>query len=314
MIRYSLDMQPLPLPVLIGPEDKLVLQGSCFAEHLSSRLGRYHFNHYSNPNGIVFNPFSLAEPLDRLLNNRKYTVADLIFYNEKWQSLYHHGKFSSVDKEVCLENMNREQVNFENQISSARWLIITFGSAWVYTLKDREVLVANCHKIPQSQFDKRLLSTEEIVAKWKNITEGLKAVNPDLHIVYTVSPVRHLRDGVHENNLSKSVLLLAIQSLQSNSSFYFPSYELVIDDLRDYRFFDSDGAHPNELAVDYVFDKFIRSAMTEDSRKKIEDIEGYFKYRDHRLLDTSGQNLKRHNLSCLKMKKELEEKYFLQNL
>ncbi len=314
MIRYSLDMQPEPLGQLIGPGDRLVLQGSCFTEHLSDRLRRYHFDDYTNPNGIIFNPVSIAEPLERFLNQKQYSEADLIFHNDKWQSLFHHGKFSSEDKETCLENINKEQQVFEEYLSSARWLIITFGSAWVYTLKEREVLVANCHKIPQSRFDKRLLSVEGVVSQWKNIAEKLRVINPDLNIIYTVSPVRHLRDGIHENNLSKSVLLLAIQALQNQYSYYFPSYELVMDDLRDYRFFESDAAHPNADAVAYVFGKFIQSAMTEGSRKKIDDLENYFKRRDHRPLDTSEQNMERHKESCLILKKQLEEKYFLNDL
>ncbi len=235
----------------------LTLIGSCFAESIGKKLEYHKFNICKNPFGIIYNPISLSKSLRRIIDNKIYSENELIHFNEKWLSLDHHGSFSELDKSKCLNNINNSIKLAHNHLKVTNTLIITFGSAWVYEY-DSFGIVANCHKIPAKEFTKRLLSVKEIIAAYEQIIESLKNFNPNLNLIFTVSPVRHAKDGLYQNNLSKSTLHLAVNYLieQHQNCFYFPAYEIVIDELRDYRFYKDDLVHPTELAVDYVWEKF----------------------------------------------------------
>ncbi|MES2616237.1 MAG: GSCFA domain-containing protein [Bacteroidota bacterium] len=308
-IPYSLDLRIDPLGTRIGFDDKIVLMGSCFTEHIGGKLNDRYFDTLMNPNGIVFNPLSLLEPLKRVIDGNGYSEGDLVRQNELWSSIYHHGKFSNRNKEKVLNAINKEQLSFSAYLKQADWLIVTFGTAWVYTLKERDEIVANCHKLPQHFFSKHLLSVDEIAERWLKIMEQLLAINPALNVIFTVSPVKHLRDGVHENNLSKATLLLAIEKMKSKNIHYFPAYELVIDDLRDYRFFDSDGAHPNSMAIDYVFDKFSHYAFAEKTQQAMKAVSDYRKLEQHRPLDTSQENTDKLKYHAEAMRDKIIELY-----
>lgn len=290
MIRYSLGIRVEPYQKPIQYKDKIVLMGSCFTENIGKKLSDYYFDTMLNPNGIVFNPLSLAEPFSRQFNQMAYTEGDLIYSNDKWASWFHHGKFSNDNKEILLATINHEQKVFEQFVSKAQWLIITFGTAWVYHFLPEQLLVANCHKVAGQEFKKRLLEVDEIVNCWQNIVQKLNAINPELNIIFTVSPVKHLRDGVAENTISKATLHLAIDKLVGNRIHYFPAYELVNDDLRDYRFYETDGAHPNAMAIDYVFEKFCNSVISKEANDIMDALDAYNRLKYHRPLSDTESN------------------------
>lgn len=260
----------------IEHESLITLMGSCFAESIGYKLSYYKFNSCKNPFGIIYNPISLAKSLKRIITGDLYQTNELNSFNQKWFSFDHHGSFSAIDKKECINNINQSLGQAHEQLKKSNTLIITFGSAWVYEYKDFGV-VANCHKIPGKEFSKRLLSVKEILTHFEELLDLLKTFNPDLTVIFTVSPVRHTKDGLYENNLSKSTLHLAVKNLveQHSNCQYFPAYEVVIDELRDYRFYKDDLVHPTEMGINYVWEKFSKvyfDSDTEALNKAIEKI------------------------------------------
>ena len=237
----------------ISHQQAVLLVGSCFAVSIGEKLSDHKFNVTLNPNGIIYNPISILTILKRIIEKRAYTNEELLLTNNKWISFNHHGSFSAFDKSECLTKINSSLTKSSDNFKQTKTIFITFGSAWVYEYPDFGI-VANCHKIPNKEFNKRLLTVKEILCAFEKIKEALK----DINVVFTVSPVRHIKDGLHENNLSKSTLHLAVNNLvkQHSNYHYFPAYELVVDELRDYRFYKNDLVHPTDLAVYYVWDKF----------------------------------------------------------
>jgi hypothetical protein len=294
MHPYYLNIPIKPHAKSIDFKDNMLFMGSCFSEHISHKLSHLQFNVFSNTNGVIFNPMSLANPLIKCFNNESYNENDLIENNGNWYSIHHHGKVFNTYKTALLNQINTQQKEFEQKLNTTQWLFITFGSAWIYTLKSNDTIVANCHKIPQSHFEKRLLSIEEITNIWQPILEQLKTKYPTLNIVFTVSPVKHLRDGVHENNLSKGTLLLAIHKLLSNKVSYFPAYELVNDDLRDYRFYEADCAHPNAMAIDYVFDKFKVTYFSPSTNNTCDEVIKYLQLKNHKPISLEGREYEQY--------------------
>ena len=263
----------------ISHEQSILLIGSCFAQNIGEKLIDNKFNVNINPFGIIYNPISVINEINRIINNQLYTEKELIQFNEKWISFHHHGSFSSTNKATCLEQINTSLNEAHNQLKQSKTIFITVGSAWVYEYPDVGI-VANCHKIPNKQFAKRLLSVKEILSAFDNVKESLKNIN----IVFTVSPVRHIKDGLHENNLSKSILHLAINNLveQNDNYHYFPAYEIVIDELRDYRFYKDDLVHPTDLAINYIWNKFSEcyfSSTTQQLNSEIKQLKAAINHR-----------------------------------
>lgn len=275
---------------LINHHDSLLILGSCFAENLGEKLTSHKFNAVVNPFGIIYNPIALANGLQHILDEKLFQQSDLIYFNDKWLSLQHHGSFSDRDKAVCLNNINHSIKSAHTQLKQANYLFITFGSAWAYEHKEHG-LVANCHKIPAKQFTKRLLKVEEIVAAYIMLIHTIKSIHPTIDIVFTVSPVRHAKDGLWENNLSKSVLHLSIKELTDNfdNCTYFPAYEIVLDELRDYRFFKDDLVHPTALAVKYVWEKFSSSYFSEATIVLMEKIQKIKQAATHKPFDFNSE-------------------------
>lgn len=251
----------------------VMLVGSCFTEHLGNKLEQNRFSTLQNPHGILFNPASLAKSVTSYIEKKQYNKNDLFFQQEWWTSWDHHSQFSHADPDQLLEMINKSQDEAHSFLQKAKWLVLTLGSAWVYQLAEGSI-VANCHKVPTDKFQKRLLPVEEVLAVLDNMIHRLFMFNPGLRIMFTISPVRHLRDGFVENNRSKAILIQAVHHLveKFEGLFYFPSYELIIDDLRDYRFYAEDMVHPNYLATSYVWEKFSESCIDEESRKFIKEI------------------------------------------
>lgn len=242
----------------IRHSDRLMAWGSCFAENIGKLLDDYKFTCDLNPFGILYNPLSIARAMDTLLERRLYTESNLLYHKGNWCSLMHHSAFSSADKEECLSHINTRIRQGADNLEQADWLLFTWGTACIYEWKETGEIAGNCHKLPEKLFTRRLLETKEIVDTYTRLLAELHKRNPKLNVVFTVSPIRHAKDGMHGNQLSKATLLLAIDKLCERFSFchYFPSYEIMMDELRDYRFYADDMFHPTPLAVNYIWQCF----------------------------------------------------------
>jgi hypothetical protein len=247
-------------PVRMQHNDRILLLGSCFTEHISNRLANSGFRVVSNPQGILFNPSSTAQALENIRSGRQWTKDDLFLLNGLWNSWQHHSRFSNTSSEAALSDMNTAMSTANQCLVETNWIIITLGTAFQYLLQESGITVANNHRAPGQWFEKRLLSTTEILTEWSPLLSRLFAEQPQLKVIFTVSPVRHARDGAIANNRSKGRLLDAVHSLCEafpERAFYFPAYELVVDVLRDYRFYDIDLIHPNHAATTYVWEQFV---------------------------------------------------------
>lgn len=255
-----------PLGVRLDFDSGVVSLGSCFADEVGRRLLDGGFRVELNPFGTLYNPASIALALDRIIDESEITTDDLVEHEGLWHSWHHHGSFSNPAKEATLATCNARIHQAHRALREACLLMITFGTAWVFEHNGQ--VVANCHKLPPKEFVRRRMEVEEIVNLWRPLQEKLAAFNPQLATLYAVSPIRHLADGAHGNQLSKSTLLLAVEQLIQHGGCYFPSYEIVLDELRDYRFFDEKMTHPTSLAVDIVWERFQRATMVPAVREQ----------------------------------------------
>lgn len=287
MKEFRTPLTPCPLPGLTINYNTPVLNiGSCFAQNIGLKLSRLKFNTLINPFGILFNPISIANCLERLLSKQPYKANDLVFNNGLWHSFDHHSSFSGPLKEETLHKINTSLQTATSFLQNTQWVIITLGTAHVYFLHEGARAVANCHKFPASAFEKRCISLEEAKNILTGILSKLTSQFPHLSILLTVSPVRHLKDGFVENQRSKAVLLLAADQMvrQFDQVHYFPAYELVMDDLRDYRFYEKDMIHPNEIAIDYIWEFFQATYFTAETKALMAKIESFVKATSHRPL------------------------------
>jgi hypothetical protein len=276
---------PFTIPasmVHISHQDFVVLVGSCFTEHIGKRMLEGKFPALVNPQGILFNPMSIASNLETAISEKKYKNSDLFSLNGVWNNWDFHSSFSHIEIEAAINNVNGSIFCSHQFLSKAKYLIVTFGSAYQYFLKPEYAPqyqgnygVANCHKAPGKWFDKRLLSIAEMQQKWAKVINALQQFNPELNLIFTVSPVRHYRDGLMENNRSKARLLELSHALvdEHNNCHYFPAYELVIDVLRDYRFYDQDMVHPNGQAAQYVWEHFVDAYMNDETKQLLKRIQ-----------------------------------------
>ena len=297
-----------PLQPTISYHDKLMLIGSCFTEHIGNYLDDVKFRVMQNPHGILFDPISVCSSLASYIENRQYKEEDLFYLNEAWHSWQHHGRFSGMDKEEVLVNINHSQQAAHTFLKQADWVMITLGSSFVYRLAENQKPVANCHKAPAQTFVKHLSTIEETIIALDTIVYRLFQFNPDIKVLFTISPVRHLRDGVVDNNRSKARLIEAVHHLVNKFDrlYYFPAYELVIDVLRDYRFFDIDFAHPNYAATQFVLEKFSESCCNEETRNLMEEIRKLVIARNHKPFNPNSNQHRQF------MKAQLEKTAFLQ--
>jgi hypothetical protein len=283
-MRFHLNFAINKIVSSIQPEDKIMLMGSCFAENIGVKLQESKFNIATNPHGILYNPASIAKSLNQYLSGELYTEKHLFNHGGLWHSWEHHSRFSNPDKENCLKAIN-DQISFAHHyIHNCDWLIITLGSSFAYKHNEKDCIVGNCHKVAADSFEKILLTSEESEKILSDAFSAIRKVNPKLKIILTVSPVRYIRDGVVENNLSKALLIQAVHQLKNKMEniFYFPAYELVIDDLRDYRFYKDDLVHPTEQAVDYVWEKFSDACFSETTKDVLEKIKKIISAKKHK--------------------------------
>lgn len=277
----------MEIPALKKPiryQDAILLTGSCFTEHIAERLAQSKFRVLSNPNGILFNPLSVADSIEGYLSYRQYAETDLFYLNELWNSWDHHTSFSDIDPSSTLEKINNSQKAAHDFIQSAGFLVITLGSAFQYFLLDTGMPVSNNHRAPAQWFEKRLLSIESIIKRWESTLDMIFKANPGITIIFTISPVRHTRDGVIENNRSKARLIESVHHLCAShaSTYYFPAYELLIDILRDYRYYDIDFVHPNFQATTFVWEQFTNSCISRESTLLMQQIKEIVTAKHHK--------------------------------
>jgi len=285
--------------------------GSCFAENMGDLMSGVKVNTLANPFGILFNPFSIMNSLERMLNNRPYEEGDLLQVGDHWVSLDHHGKFNNQDKSTALASINASLLRGRNQLLSSDVVFITLGSSWVYEHLQQERVVANCHKIPNKEFNKRILTQQEVHLILRHVPELFRAKKLKAKIVFTVSPVRHWKDGATENQRSKSQLLSAVHSVvdEFDNCHYFPSYEYMMDDLRDYRFYATDMLHPSPQAIDYVWQKFQTSFFSDETRLICKEISAVIQAASHRPLDPESNSFQRFLKKQLEIIDQLEKSY-----
>ena len=286
-LRTTLNIEPSRNKITYN--DRVMFIGSCFASSIGSQLEMGHLPVMINPSGAVFNPVSVCNTLDTILSGKEFVQDDLHYNDGTWLSFYHYTDFSSEDPVKVLEKINKKSKEALDFISGARFLFITLGTARVYRLKKTGMIVSNCHKIPSVQFETDLLTVNEIVTLLKRQLNRLHSLFPQLKVVFTISPVRHWKDGAHGNQVSKSVLFLSVEELlnHSGSPQYFPAYELVMDDLRDYRFYNDDMLHPSTAAINYIWDAFSGCYLEDKTMNIWNEVVKITKACNHRFISDS---------------------------
>lgn len=295
-MEFRTILQPLQKAGLVSHSTPVFMLGSCFTDSVGGRLERDLFDVMRNPFGTVYNPASIDAQIKFLNRKIKVSSDDLIQVNGLWHSFLAHSSLSAVSPEVLLENISRAAESALKFLQRAEVAVLTFGSAWVYRYNLTNEIVSNCHKLSAREFTREILSVAEAASYIDGCIKGLRSVAPDLNIILTVSPIRHLADGLHGNQLSKATLLLAAETVVSASEnvIYFPAYEAVLDDLRDYRFYDADMKHPSSVAVDYIYSLFSESFFVPGTKEAAVAARKYKNLTAHRPL-TSSEEI-RHNL------------------
>ena len=280
---------------LIDYNSRLMMLGSCFAETMGSKFSYYKFDVDVNPCGIIYNPLSVANVLRLIVEGKQFEKSDLRQVGGKWVSLYHHGAFSSTDPDECLRRINDRLTKATGELRTLDLLVITWGTAWVYRYTRENIVVSNCHKIPSQEFERSRLSVEDIVKEYLVLIGRLREINPGLRILFTVSPIRHWKDGAHGNQLSKATLLLAIDRLREELQhvYYFPAYEIVLDELRDYRFYADDMLHMSGFTVDYIWERFLYSFISPEVLGLMNQIGRVNKGVAHRPFDPQSEEYHR---------------------
>ena len=262
----------------------IIMMGSCFSEHIGEKLRQRKFNIDLNPFGVLYNPVSIASGIQRLLHQNPYENKDLFSHQGWWHSFDHHSSFSNPDKELCLKNINERLIISGRSLRNSSYIFVTFGTARVYHQKSNGRVVSNCHQVPEALFETQLLRVGDIVRMYTILIQELAAINPDLKWVFTVSPVRHWKNGPEGNQVSKATLLLAVNELKSKFEQvdYFPAYEIFMDDLRDYRYYADDLLHPGTQGIAYTWQKFKEAYISDSSLDIMKSVEALIRARNHR--------------------------------
>ncbi len=279
----------------------ILLLGSCFSDSIGEKFSYYKFKSISNPFGVIFNVISMEKLLIRALDTNFFTKSDFVYHNEQWHNLDLHSDFSNSDLDIAVAESNLALELVKKQILQASHIILTLGTAWIYTYKKTNEFVTNCHKIPQEKFTKKLLSVLEIEASINRIISKVQQYNKNINFIFTLSPVRHLKDGFTENNRSKAHLLTAIHQVTSANVFYFPAYEILLDDLRDYRFYKADMLHPNAIAVDYIWNIFKQTWLDESVYPILKKVASIQKGMQHKPFNPTSE---KHKIFLEKLKQD----------
>ena len=285
--------------------------GSCFTENLGNFFENHAFRTIVNPFGILYNPASIHCSLTRILNRDFYTGEEFAFFNDKYVSFDHHGSFSNVDKQIMTDTINAQITRSYDALTNGSWLFVTFGTAWAFRTVANNKIVANCHKMPSSAFERILLPFDTLVSQWSDLIQKIHKNNGNLKIVFTVSPVRHWRDGAVNNQQSKALLINLVHELTRAFHFvsYFPAYEIMMDDLRDYRFYADDMLHPSPVAVEYIRERFMETYLDNTARDILSDISPVVKASGHTIMNPESDDGKSFIYKQLNVIHWLKEKY-----
>ena len=305
----------IPITQNANPIDynsKIVSFGSCFAENMGDKLLYYKFQTQVNPFGIIFNPFSIEKLIERVVIQHHFTKDDIFLFNERWHCYEVHSELSDADAEVVLSKLNRILSDTQKQLQQATHIIITYGTSWVYRHIETNAIVANCHKVPQKQFSKELLSIDSIQKSIQNTVSLIATLNPKCNFIFTVSPVRHLKDGFVENQVSKAHLIAAIYATTNTKQQtlnYFPSYEIMMDELRDYRFYADDMMHPSPMAIDYIWERFAATQIDASAITTMELVQTIQKGLAHRPFNPNSESHQKFEANLKEKIATLEAQY-----
>ena len=275
---------------------EIVSLGSCFAENMAKKFDYFKFINTCNPFGILFHPLAIEKLIDFAVSEKQFSEKDVFFHNERWHCFDAHSDLSNSSQSTLIANLNTIVIATKLQLQAASHIIITYGTSWVYRNVESNAIVANCHKVPQAAFSKEILSIEAIEKSIQNTIGNIQKINSNVNFIFTVSPVRHLKDGFVENQLSKAHLISAIyQILESEicnlkSAIYFPSYEIMMDELRDYRFYAEDMIHRSEVAIDYIWERFSETSISEESHSIMKEVETIQKGLAHRPFNSNSDS------------------------
>jgi lysophospholipase L1-like esterase len=314
--KFKLTLAAKPSDNKINYPNKIMLVGSCFSENMGAKFQHLLFDTYENGHGILFNPVSVQNAIFDYINNKQYASDDLFLLNDVWNSWHHHSRFSGITQQEALTKINSSINNAHLFLKKANYLIVTLGSAWLYSLNEKSpsnpgIIVANNHKAPADWFTKKLMNVQDLTSNLKSLVHHLKSFNPHLNIIFTISPVRHLREGLIENNRSKAVLIQAVHEVihQEKGVEYFPAYEYVIDDLRDYRFYAEDLVHPNYAATNYVWEKFVETYMSNETQNMMKQIAELQLAKQHKPFFAGSSEHQKFIQSCIEKTAVLINQY-----
>lgn len=298
-------------PIRIDHKTRIVLFGSCFAENIGKFLSDNQFHVRINPFGVLYNPYSIQLAIDILLEGKVFTEHDVFEEQGSFHTFFHHSSFSGNDKTVFLENINFVRETATHDLKNADLILLTFGTSYVFRHKMSRQIVANCHKQPASMFERFRLSIDDIVQEWGRTIRNIRSENPTVKFLFTVSPIRHWKDGAHGNQLSKAILLLAIDQLVESYEevYYFPSYEIVMDELRDYRFYNEDMLHPNDLAIRYIGERFSDTFFDKQTQRIIKEWQKIYKAISHKSFNEKAEEYKQFLRQTLLKMSNLKDKY-----
>lgn len=305
----------IPITQNANPIDynsKIVSFGSCFAENIGSKFEYFKFRNTTNPFGIIFNPVSIAKLIERAVVQRYFTKDDIFFFNERWHCYEVHSDCSTTTSKALLDNLNQLLLDTHKQLQEATHIIITYGTSWVYRNIETNGIVANCHKVPQKQFSKELLSIDSIQKSIQNTVSLIATLNPKCNFIFTVSPVRHLKDGFVENQVSKAHLIAAIYATTNTKQQtlnYFPSYEIMMDELRDYRFYADDMVHPSPMAIDYIWERFAATQIDANAIATMELVQTIQKGLAHRPFNPNSESHQKFEANLKEKIATLEAQY-----
>lgn len=278
-----------PSPRKIGYSTPVMFAGSCFASEIGEKMAEAKMNVLINPSGTVYNPVSINNTIRLVIDNKKLTTDDLYFNRGRYISFLHYTDFTSENRDFTLEKINSVTARAHLFLKNASFLFITFGTSRIYRFTHTGEIVSNCHKLPGALFMQELLNVDFIVSQWLELLDQLKNFNKNLRVIFTISPVRHWKDGAHGNQLSKSILFLATEQLLNHSIVegYFPAYELLMDDLRDYRYYADDMLHPSTLAIEYIWNSFTESYFEPSDTARLKEVFNIRKSLHHHLGDST---------------------------
>ena len=314
-MEFRTKIEVKPADHKIGYSSEILLIGSCFADNIGHKLKSFKFPVIHNPFGVLYNPASVENGLEILIEERYFTKSDLYYYKDRWISFSHYTGYSDVDPEKALNRINSSIEAGAKHLKNAGFLFITFGTAWVFEFIKTGEIVANNHKIPHSEFKRRLLEIDEIVNIFEELLNKIFLLNPHLQVIFTVSPIRHWKDGAVNNQLSKSILIVAIHKLIENypNAAYYPAYEIFMDELRDYRYYAADMLHPAEFAIDYLWEVFTNTYISEGTFHVMKEIIPVIKAAGHRPFNLESADYKNFVEINIKRINELKAKYSFLN-